>query len=71
MNQQRVEAVQVAACLVEAFVYAPDLFVALEERRAERVEEVDEGQLDLRVRVVKRGVEGLLPSVGDERGAAL
>ena len=35
VNQQRVEAVKVAARLVEAFVYDPDLFVALEECRAE------------------------------------
>jgi hypothetical protein len=57
VNHKRVETVQVTARLVETPVYAPDLRIALQKRPTERVEEADEGQLDLRVRMRQRGVE--------------
>src|SRR5918997_468997 len=57
MNQQRVEVVEVAACIEEGPVYASYLRVAAQEDVTERVEEADEGQLDLRVRVVQGRVE--------------
>src|SRR5215212_11052890 len=57
VNQQRVEVVKVAARLEEGIVYAPDLRVALQKGVAERIEEADEGQFDLRVGVVEGRIQ--------------
>ena len=57
MHEQRVEVVEIAAFLEEAFSYVPDLRVALEKGVAERVKEAYEGELDLGVGVVDSRVE--------------
>src|SRR5919199_6313407 len=57
VNQQRVEVVEVAALLEEAWSNALNLCVALEKRIAEGVEEAYEGQFYLGVGVVDRRVE--------------